>query len=191
MKNIARISVHCTLILLLHSHLASAQKPELVTQINHTGWIQSVAFNYDGKVLATGGGDGTIKIWDVATGRQVRTIEGHSGIKIEPDEKPNFASSKDPVVYLFEQIRAGGWARVVNSIAFSPDGKTLASGSSDQTIKIWDFRTGELKATFNQPSRVWFVAFNHDGSQLISITEDDQYGYWDVINKTQITKDLQ
>jgi WD40 repeat protein len=161
-----------------------SQQPELAAQTNHSMWIQTVTFSPDGRLVATGGGDGTIKLWDVASGRQLRTIFGHPGTKpFEPEEKQNLTESKDWVVDLFETTHGH---RAVYSLAFSPNGKTLASGSTDRTIKLWEVATGNMRGAITQAVRVWFVVFNQDGTKLLSIGADGSYRYWDVATQTEI-----
>ena len=130
----------------------------MVSERFYQGWVASVAFSPDGKTLASGGGwgDGLIWLWDVGTGQHKATFKGHRG-------------SED-----FYQ----GW---VTSVAFSPDGKTLASvGSWDNTIWLWDVGTGQHKATLKEDSTVTgtecflcfsivtSVAFSPDGKTLAS-----------------------
>ena len=72
----------------------------------HTSWVASVAFSPDGKLLASGFGDGTIKLWDVATGREVRTLEGHTDIVLSvafsPDGKILASGSDDGTLKLWD-----------------------------------------------------------------------------------------
>jgi FOG: WD40 repeat len=163
----------------------AVNKAKLVVQTNHAFLIQSVAFSLDGKFLATGDGGGAINIWDIETGRQLRTIKGHVGTNIRIQEKYSLSSkSKDWLVKFYEEVR--DVEETVHSLAFSPDGKTLVSGSSDRTIRFWDIATGRPEKVFVQLSRVWLIAFSHDGSKLLSITEDGSYKYWDITSEKEI-----
>lgn len=163
-------------------------KAKLVVQTNHGLLIQSVAFSSDGKFLLTGGGDGVVKIWDVETGRQLRSTLSHPRAKIGPNEQPEPANSKDWLVSIFE-LMDGGHGQTIHSLALSPDGRTFASAGTDKTIRIWELATGKQLKIFKQPIRVWLAAFNRDGSKLLSIADDGRHRYWDVAGEREITDD--
>jgi WD40 repeat protein/tRNA A-37 threonylcarbamoyl transferase component Bud32 len=78
-----------------------------------------------------------------------------------------------------------GHSRAVNSVAFSPGSKLLASGSDDKTIKLWDLATGTLRSTFGgDMTVVWTVAFSPDGKLLASGSSDQTIRLWDLATGT-------
>jgi len=116
------------------------------------GAVKSIAFSPDGKTLAAGTAQRTVKLWDVAIGQEVCTLSGHGlevwGVAFSPDGKTLASGSLDHTVKLWDaatgqEVRTlSGHTHFVYSVAFSPDGKTLASGSRDGMIKLWDVATG-------------------------------------------------
>jgi predicted NACHT family NTPase len=154
------------------------------------GTVFAVAFSPDGKLLATGGTDGVVRCWDVASGREILTGKGHnswvSSVAFSPDGKTLASSSSDRTVKLwnchsgecFQTLQ--GHSDMVRSVAFSPDGKTLASGSDDRTVKLWDCRSGECLQTWQGHSdMVRSVAFSPDGKTLASGSNDLTVKLWD------------
>lgn len=192
MTRIIRLVVQCAPVLLLSTLWAVAQQPALVVQTNHSAWIHSVAFSPDGKILATGG-SGDIKLWEIATRRQIRTMYP-GGVRFDMlGEKPLWTRSKAMSVNLFERFDGNGWADTISSLSFSPDGNTLASGGTDKTLKLWKLRSKDHadnttpdKAT-TTPVRVWFVTFDEKGETLLSIGEDNSYRFWDATTLVEIT----
>ena len=120
----------------------------------HDWGVRSVSFSPDGKFLASGSYDWTVKVWEVGSWREVANL-GHGGlvrsVSFSPDGKFLASGSEDRTVKVWE---VGSWREVANlgheggvlSVSFSPDGKFLASGSSDKTVKVWGWGLrGSLK----------------------------------------------
>jgi predicted NACHT family NTPase len=154
------------------------------------------------RVRVSGSSDQTIKLWDVATGKEQATLKGHKhwvrSVSFSPDGKTLASGSDDGTIRLWD-VATGkeqttlkdrppsrpdrSWS--VWSVAFSPDGKTLASGSGDFAktgeIKLWDVSTGKKKTTLKGHTfDVLSVAFSPDGKTLASGSGDGTIKLWDV-----------
>src|SRR5262249_43125219 len=83
-----------------------AQKPELVVQTGHSNFVMSIAFSPDGKTLVSGSWDQTVKLWDVATGAELRTFKGHSAyidtVAFSSDGTTLASGSQDKTIKLWD-----------------------------------------------------------------------------------------
>jgi WD40 repeat protein len=168
----------------------------------HSREVFGVDFAPDGKRVLTSSMDWTIRLWDVATGRELRQMIGHVNsvykVKFSPDGRRALSCSADKTVRLWdletgkELQKMKGHKDYIWSVAFSPDGKFGASaggsqqkdgkivrGEGDYDIRLWDLETGkEVRRFQGHKATVGAVAFTPDGKYLVSTgcwqTRDDQ-----------------
>ncbi|PWI64590.1 hypothetical protein PCL_09520 [Purpureocillium lilacinum] len=176
----------------------------ITTLEGHGSSVSSVAFSPDGKLVASGSYDKTIKIWDAETGEVQRALAGHGewvrSVALSPDGKLVASGSDDKTIKIWDtatgeaqrtlvghgsSVRSvtfspDGHGSSVSSVAFSPNGKLVASGSYDKTIKIWDAETGEaLRTLVGHGGWVRSVTFSPDGKFVASGSDDNTIKIWD------------
>jgi WD40 repeat protein len=175
--------------------------------LGHPGIVDAVAFNPAGTLLATGCHDGNLRLFDVAKGTQLRQIQAHTTpvppkaiycVAFTPDGKFVLSGSEDQTLKLWDASNGNlvrtfkaykekefekGHQGAVFCAAFSSDGKTLATGSNDHTIKLWNVADGSVVRELSNPAlkpapghppeshpaAVYGVRFTADGKQLLSV----------------------
>ena len=161
-----------------HTAGFSNVKPEIIVQLGHTNKINTVATSPDGRLALSGSADNTLKLWDLNTGKEIRTFSGHVGsvlsVAISPDGRLALSGSDDKTLKLWDintgkEIRTF-WGHVgsVLSADLSQDGRFALSGSGDTTMTLWDINTGEAIRTFLVKEGITSVAFSPDGRFAIS-----------------------
>jgi WD40 repeat protein len=178
---------------------------ELVTCRGHSGAANGVCFGPGGDYLASGGADGTVRLWEARTGRQVCCLRGGPwpvrGVCFSPGGDCVASATEYATVQVWDvkaQPADGGertrprftlraHTRPVLCVCFSPDGKRLASGSQDRTIKVWDARTGKLLLDLKRHAgAVNSVCFSPDGRRLASASWDETVRLWDAHSGREI-----
>ncbi|KAM0443818.1 hypothetical protein ACHAO4_010354, partial [Trichoderma viride] len=162
----------------------------LRTLRGHSHSVTSVAFSADGRDIASGSSDNTIKIWDATTGKERQTLRSHSrlvtSVAFSANSRDIASGLSDNTIKIWdattgkERQTLRGHSHSATSVAFSADGRDIASGSSDNTIKIWDATTGKERQTLRGHSGwVYSVAFSADGRDIASGSDDQTIKIWD------------
>ena len=172
----------------------------------HNHAINDVSFSSDGKILASASADKSVKLWDTKKRSMLATLTEHTSEILDVDFSPNSnilaTASMDKTVKIWrieipetmlkqEKLpqtlkvillkTLKGHSNQVNTVSFSPDGKILASASSDQTIKLWEVKEGTLLETLNgHKQSIWRVNFSPNGKIIASASSDKSVKLWDL-----------
>jgi WD40 repeat protein/serine/threonine protein kinase len=139
------------------------------TLSGHASEILAVAFSPDSGSVATGGQDGTVKIWDRFSGQELLSLNGKPISGIEPIRLFGHYSGISQV-----------YGKAILSVAFSPDGRKIAAGSVDRTAKVWDTSTGQtLLILTGHAGPVRSIAFSHDNLRIVTGSDDRNARIWD------------
>ncbi|MEG4534844.1 nSTAND1 domain-containing NTPase [Microcoleus sp. D2_18a_D3] len=164
----------------------------------HANWVYAVSFSPNGKLLATGSRDKTVKLWDTTTtDKQIKTLTGHTdvvyAVSFSPNGKLLATGSADNTVKLWNTTTGKeintltGHTNGVWAVSFSPDGKLLATGSADNTVKLWNTTTRkEIKTLTGHTDVVYAVSFSPNGKLLATGSADNTVKLWNTTTGKEI-----
>ena len=173
-------------------HLWDARTSKRKTTLPvHTWSITSIVLSPDGKTIVSGHHDGTVQLWDAQTGKNKNTLIGRNtgdvdSVMFSPDGNMIATGGKfDKTVQLWDANTGKsistfkGHTDGIYSVAFSPDGKTIVSGSLDNTARLWDTQTEKSISTFKgHTGSIYSVAFSPDGETIASASADMTVRLW-------------
>lgn len=166
-------------------------EPDLSQQITLSGAnsaVRDLAFSAQGEMLAAARADGTVSLWDVASGQPSVALEGHTdevtAVAFSPDGVSMATGSRDSTIRLWDSfgglpmVTLDGHSATVNALAYSSDGSLLASASDDQTVRIWDMETGSSIHTVDLGAGDAIRAMVLSPTQPLLMTSDGTDTVW-------------
>jgi WD40 repeat protein len=176
---------------------------EILLLQGHQGHVNSAVFSPDGKRILTASDDGTTRLWNAASGEQMLVVEdkppGEEDFPAPPVRFAAFSPDgtriaiQSPTAASIWDTAAGkkimtlAWDARGASVAFSPDGKSIATTSMDATVRLWNAETGApISVLRGHEGEVLSAAFSADGKRIVSASWDKTARIWDVASATEI-----
>ena len=159
--------------------------------------LRCLSFSPNGQMVATGGSEGIVRIWDIKTRNKLGEMRLHRdgllSVAFSPDGRLLAAGSYDCTVTLWNTrqrkllFRLRGHEEAVTATAFSPNGNYLATASADNTVKLWSAKTGKLGKTLRgHKASVVALVFMPDHKKLISAGCDKRIRIWELSSGKQV-----
>jgi len=164
----------------------------------HTDAVTGVAFTPDGRRFLSGSRDQTVRLWDVASGRELRSLAGHegpiNGVAISPDGRHGLAGGESKIVHMWEldtgkeQRRFKGFRGAVNGVAFAADGRHALSASRERVAHVWELGTGKDLRHIRHSGEVLAVAASPRSARAISVGRDSTGRLWSLTDGREICR---
>ena len=164
---------------------APARRSGPISLRGHEGPVRSVAYSPDGRRIVSGSKDGTLRIWNVASGAVLLVLRGHDdsvgSVSWSHDGNRIVSGSDDRTIHIWDAESGGevailrGHIDRVRSVGWSPDGTTIVSGSRDGTVGLWSADLGTFQGVVSRANdQVTSVTFSPNGSRIA-------VGTWDAV----------
>jgi hypothetical protein len=161
------------------------------TLTGHDGPVLAVSASADGTRAVTGGHDGTVRVWDLAAGREQAQLTGHNGpvlaVSASADGTRAVTGGRDGTVRVWdlaagrEQSQFAGHDGTVRAVAISADAARAVTGGRDGTVRVWDLATGREQSQFaGHRLDGWSVAVSADGTRAVTGGHDGTVRVWDL-----------
>jgi WD40 repeat protein len=167
-----------------------------IANMSYDNGIRSISFSPNDKYVVLGSYDGTARVWEAGTGKEVARMS-HGGavysVSFSSDGRYLVSGSEDQTARVWEAATGREVARMthggaVYSVAFSPDGKYVLSGSGDHTARVWEAATGKEVARMTHDGEVYSVAFSPDGRYVVSGSEDNTVRTWEAETGKEVAR---
>lgn len=179
---------------------SAARLPELVLQSGHTGSITAIAFSPSGRVLASSSDDQTVKLWEIPSGIEVRTLVGHldtvQAIAFSPNGRWLASTSYDKTIKVWDATNGTEYRTMRNptdmpflNVSFDPKSKWVVSVDADgEGVTFWDFVKGEIvKSLFLRNPDIISTSFSADGHWFCQGGTDGSWKVWDVVSGREVS----